>query len=236
MTHMKTRAWLWTAVLTTAAGVAWAQPAHPDGTDGGLDDEMSMDDGPSQKGPRRGPPDGGRGGPRGGPRGGQGMRPEGPMGAGGPEAEGPALTEAQEKELTDFLKEADPKMHERMSAGDREKPMMRRRRLAQLWKLYQDPESRALFVKRAKANASVRELVAQHRKAGEKERPALKEKLAKAVGELFDADQGTKELQLKKMQEGISKLKDKIAKRRQLKDKIVGRRVEQLMGEDDDWQ
>lgn len=228
---MKTRTWLWSAILVMAAGAAWAQPAHPDAGDGDLGDEMSMDEGP-------------RGGPRrGGPRGGPGMRPEGPMGMGGPEgrrggpeAEGPALTEAQEKELTDFIKEAAPKMHEHMNAGGREMPMIRRRKLARLWKLYQDPEARALFVKNSKANAAVRELAAQYRKAGEKEKPAIKEKLVKAAGELFDADQGNKELQLKKMQEDIVKLKEKIAKRRQLKDKIVARRVEQLTGEEDDWQ
>jgi len=230
---MKMRNWLWSAILMMAAGAAWAQPA-PSGMEGGSDDEMSMDDGPSQRGPRRGAPEG-RQGQRKGPRGAQGMRAGGPMGAEGPGAEGPALTEAQEKELTDFLKEADPKMHERMSAGGREMPMMKRRRLAQLWKLYQDPESRALFVKRAKANASVRELAAQYRKAGEKEKPAIKAKLTTATGELFDVDQANKELQLKKMQDGISKLKEKTAKRRQLKDKIVARRVEQLTGEGDDW-
>lgn len=228
---MKTRTWLWTAILTMAAGVAWAQPAHPGGADGDSGDEMSMDDGPAQRGPRGGQP----GGPQGGPRGGQGMRPGG--GPGGPGGDAPALTEAQEKELTDFIKENDPKLHERLSAAGQEIPApMRRRRLAQMWKMYQDPEAKGLFVKRAKANASVRELVGQYKKAGEKEKPAIKEKLVKATGELFDADQGSKELQLKKMQDEIAKLKEKTAKRRSLKDKIVARRVEQLTGEGDDWQ
>ena len=234
---MKTRTWLWSAILTMAAGVAWAQPAHPGGADGDSGDEMSMEERPAkndqQRGRRRGPQDGERGAPRGE----KGMRPEGPMGMGGPGSDGPALTEAQEKELTDFLKETDPKMHERMSAAGQEMPApMRRRRLAQMWKMYQDPEAKGLFVKRAKANASVRELVGRYKKAGDKEKPAIKEKLVKATGEIFDADQGNKELQLKKMQDEITKLKEKIAKRRQMKDKIVARRVEQLAGEGDDWQ
>lgn len=157
------------------------------------------------------------------------------MGPGGP-LRGPAVTEDQERELLSFLKENAPKLHERLSAAKRDAPMMYHHRLPDLWQKYRDPEIRERFLKHAKALESVRELSAQYRQAAEKDKPAVKEKLVKAGSELFDADLANKELQLKKMQDDIAKLKEKIAKRRRLKDKIVAKRVEQLTGEDDDWE
>jgi len=225
---MNMKPWLLAAVVSLTACVASAQPTPP-GADG-PDDEMSPDGG----GPRT-PGGGGRMGPgRMGQNGPMGMR--GPRRGGGPEEQAPALTEAQEQELLGFLKENAPKMYEHMNSAKGGNPQMQKQRLAGLWKVYKNPEARENFVKHGKANEAVRELTAQYKKAGEKEKAAVKEKLGKAVGELFDADLGGKELQIKRMQDDIAKFKEKIAKRRQLKDKIVARRVEKLTGEGDDWE
>ena len=223
MTRMKTKEWLWTVILATAATAVWAQPAPP-GADGPQDDMATADGAP------------------GSPRGDRRMGPGGPLGMRGPGGmmDGPqgrgAVTEDQERELLSFLKENAPKLHERLSTAKHDAPMMYHHRLPELWQKYKDPEIRERFLKHAKALELVRELSAQYRQAAEKDKPALKEKLVKAGSELFDADLANKELQLKKMQEDIAKLKEKIAKRRRLKDKIVAKRVEQLTGEDDDWE
>jgi len=227
---MNMKSALLTAIVSLAACVASAQPTPPGAE--GPDDEMALDGG----GPRA-PGGGGRMGPDGrmGQNGPMGMR--GPRrGAGGPGEQEPALTEAQEQELLGFLKENAPKLYANLNAAKGDNPQMQKHRLSGLWKLYKNPEARENFVKHAKANEAVRDLAVQYKKAGEKEKAAVKEKLGKAVGELFDADLGSKELQIKRMQDDIAKFKEKIAKRRQLKDKIVARRVEQLTGEGDDWE
>ncbi|HBL15434.1 MAG TPA: hypothetical protein DD417_01365 [Elusimicrobia bacterium] len=217
---MKTKECLWTVILALTAAAAWAQPTPP----GAGGDDMTMGEGA---------PGAPRGDRRMGP-GGLGLRPGGmPDGPRGPE---PAVTEDQERELLAFLKENMPKLHDRLSKAKQDSPMMYHHRLPELWQKYKDPEIRERFLKHAKALEAVRELSAQYKQAAAKDKAAVKEKLAKAGSELFDADLSNKEHQLKKMQEDIAKLKEKIARRRQLKEKIVAKRIEQLTGEDDDWE
>jgi len=94
-------------------------------------------------------------------------------------------------------------------------------KLAGFWNMYKDPQAREHFVKTTRANHELRELAGQYKAASGKDKDALKEKIVKAVGVVFDLDVSQKELQIKRMQDEIASLKGKVAKRLQLKDKYV---------------
>lgn len=172
------------------------------------------------------------GGPRGDRRGGG---PGGP-GATGWGFMGPPPTEAQEKDLLEFLKGNEPALHAHLVESKAKLPDSYKRRLAEIWNMYRDPDTRDQFVKSNRAHRAVRDLMDQYKKADAKDKDALKAKLEKAVGELFDANLNEKELQVKKMQIEMSKLNEKIARRRQQKEKYVARHLEMLTGDDEDWQ
>lgn len=152
-------------------------------------------------------------------------------------AEEPAPSEAEEREILDFVRGHDEEMAERISRLRRERPEMFRRRLREVSHMYRDPEIRERFVRQHKARREIHRLVQDYRKAQGKDKDAVKAKLHKALSELFDLDAGNKELQIKKMQEQIGKLREKIAQRRAKKDALVRKRLERLTGEeeDSDW-
>ncbi|MBI3553033.1 MAG: hypothetical protein HY077_11010 [Elusimicrobia bacterium] len=151
----------------------------------------------------------------------------------GPEA---TLNEAQEGELLAFIKANEPMMAEHLGRAKSEEPSMYHHKLAELWQMYKDPDVRQQFSKTMKANRASRELVEQYKKAEGADKAALKDKLTGAVGDQFDVDVAGKELQIKKMTTEIAKLKDKIGKRREQKDKYVAKRVEQMTSEGGDWE
>ena len=219
---MSKNCWLWTVVLFLGTLSASAhQGPGKDGPDG--PPEMMGGQGPG--GPGMGPGEGGMG------RGPNGPRFGGP--GGGMEVE---LTDLQEKELLDFVKANDPFMAEHLAREKGQGPGYRHQ-LFGLWRMYKDNADRERWVKQSKAHKDIRDLSAQFNKAADAEKPALKEKLKKSVGELFDADLADKTRQVEAMEAHAAKLKDKIAKRREAKERVVNQRVEQITGEGgEDWQ
>lgn len=230
---MKKTALLWSGLLIFGTGAGWAQqaPASSGGPDGPA--EMGED-----RGPMSAPfPAGGTQMPEGmGPGQGWGGEP----GAGRPhgrlgEPRELSLTDAQEKELRAFVKTNDPHMDENLTADKTKRPPFYRHQISGLWTMYMQPEGRQRWVKQVKARREVADLTAQYNLADDAGKPAVKEKLAKAVGELFDADLEEKGNQVHALETQAALLKDKIAKRAQAKDKIVAQRVDGLTGEADDW-
>lgn len=155
----------------------------------------------------------------------------------GPEREEEAIGEQQETEILEFIKTHQPKMHEELSHVRREFPQMFKRRMRDISHMYQNPEIRDHWVKRSKAQKRVHDLAREYRHAKDSEKGAAKEKLRLALAELFDLNLAQKELHLRKMQEQIAQLKEKIAKRKADKDKLVKRRLERMTGaeEEEDW-
>lgn len=145
------------------------------------------------------------------------------------------LTEAQEKELFDFLKTNSPGDYERISKARERREGWYRHRLWELWSVFKDPDSRARFVKLMKAHAQVRELAQKYRLANEKDKPEIKEKLGLAITEVFDLELARREADIKTMESQVEKLKKMVAKRREQKDQHVARRLDRITGEDDDW-
>lgn len=214
---------LWSVVLILGALSA---SAHKAPEAGGPDGPPEMMGGPAGGGPEGGPRDG-RIGP-----GGEGFRSGGP--GGGMDME---LTEAQEKELLDFVKANDPIMAEHLARENGHGAPSYKHQIFGLWRMYKDSADRERWVKQARAHREIREISTQYNKAPDGEKPALKDRLKKAVGDLFDADLADKTRQVEAMEAHAATFKEKIAKRREAKDRMVNQRVEQITGESgEDWQ
>ncbi|MBI3550007.1 MAG: hypothetical protein HY078_13295 [Elusimicrobia bacterium] len=141
-----------------------------------------------------------------------------------------------EPELIDFVKSNNPEMADHLAAMKQAHPAEFQHKLRDISHMYADKDVREHFVRQTKLQREVRDLAQAYRKAKPEERSAAKDKLTKAVGLLFDADLSQKELQVKKMRSEIAKLEDKVAKRRELKAKIVQKRIDHITGEGDDWE
>lgn len=96
-----------------------------------------------------------------------------------------------------------------------------------------DPEMYALLVDDAKLERQTFELAERFRRANAEERSEVKAELTGVVGKHFETRQKRRELQLKRMEEEIKRLRDAITTRNESRDKIVGDRIEQLVGEVD---
>ena len=83
------------------------------------------------------------------------------------------------------------------------------------------------------------ELAEKIRGAGEnQEMKAEREELKRILGKLFDLREADRELELKRLEEELSRLKDTMQKRRDAKDKIIDKRMAELLGEEDwlEWE
>lgn len=156
-----------------------------------------------------------------------------------PDREGPpegpeAVTEAQEKEVLDFVRTKAPPMFDDLSRLRERRPEAFRHRMREAWRMYQDPDVRERFIRQAQARQKVQRLKEAYRRADDKGKEAVRKDLEAGLSELFDADLGMKELHIKKMQDELAKLKDRIASRRTKKADLVKKRLERMTGDDED--
>jgi hypothetical protein len=151
-------------------------------------------------------------------------------------SKGEAVGEEEETKVVEFVGEQEPDMRKHLEMLKKANPDEHHRKVREIAQMHRDPEIRERFAARARAQRKVRELTQAYRKAEAKEKPGVKEKLRAALSALFEEDMAQKELHLKKMQAEISKLKERIAKRRSLKDKVVDKRLERMLGEEDEWE
>ena len=98
---------------------------------------------------------------------------------------------------------------------------------------HDDPEMYALLVDDAKLERQTFELAERFRRAPADELDELKAELTTVVGKHFETRQKRRELQLKRMEEEIKRLRDAITSRNESRDKIVGDRIKELVGEVD---
>jgi len=146
---------------------------------------------------------------------------------GGPEGEERAVEFARENFPPEMVKEIEQMRQEH--------PDKFRQRLHGMAPMLRDPEAKAMFVRNAKAEFEVRHLCQAMKKAGPAEKEKLKKELEAALSDEFDAKLAGHELKLKKMQEEIADLKTRIEKRKALKDKIVQKRLGEIMGDVESW-
>lgn len=98
-----------------------------------------------------------------------------------------------------------------------------------------DPAMKARHEKLRGAQEKLRELKRKLHDAKESEKAALKKDVKSAVGELFDAKLAMEEAMVDKMAEHLKQKKDKLAKRKEARDKLVQERADQLTGDAPSW-
>ena len=166
-----------------------------------------------------------------------GAPPPGPGGEGpgpGPEGrfEGNAPTEAQQREVLEFIQQHNPEMAAHLNGMREREPDAFRRRIREIYRMYSQPEVRETWVRQQEAEQKVRSLADNYRKADAKQKEAVRPELEAALLDEFDAKVAEHELRVKKMQEEIGRLKDQIAKRKALKSQVVKKRFAEVVGED----
>lgn len=154
---------------------------------------------------------------------------------GGPEGEGRPPSPEEEREVLSFIKENNPEMFRHLLEAKERKPEFFRHKLREITRMHRNPEMRQVFVTTMKSEGKVRKLVGAYRRADAKEKEALKGELEQALNEQFDAKLAGHEMHLKKMQEELARQKDRVAKRKALKDKIVKKRLAELSGDVEAW-
>lgn len=148
---------------------------------------------------------------------------------------GPPLSVSEEREILDFVREQDPEMGKHLLEATKDNPGMFHMKMAELANMYRNPDLRPIFSRNLKAEAKVRRLSEAYRKASGKEKESMRADLEQALGEQFDAKLAGHETHIQKMQEEISRQKERIAKRKALKEQIVKKRVAEMSGDVESW-
>ncbi|MBI2477510.1 MAG: hypothetical protein HYV60_02320 [Planctomycetia bacterium] len=106
------------------------------------------------------------------------------------------------------------------------------RRLEELKEL--DPEMYELEKADRDLDRQTLDVSEQYRRAPKEKREALQKQLAEAVSKHFDVRQARRELHLKRLAGELEKLRESIKRRGDVRDQIIGKRVSELIGEEDD--
>jgi uncharacterized protein YPO0396 len=97
-----------------------------------------------------------------------------------------------------------------------------------------DPEMYALLKADHELERKSLEISNRLRQLPRDQRVQLKEELTTVLNEHFDARQKRRELQIKRMEEELKKLRDGITKRNDSRKEIVGKRLNELTGDEND--
>ncbi len=98
-----------------------------------------------------------------------------------------------------------------------------------------DSAMKEKFEKTRAAHEKVRELTKKLRQAKESEKPALKKEARAALSELFDARLAMEQSMVDKMSEHLAEKKEKLAKKKAAKDKLVDEKLDKLAGDAPSW-
>jgi hypothetical protein len=99
----------------------------------------------------------------------------------------------------------------------------------------QDPEMYELESKDQGLERQTEELAQQLRRASRDQREDLKKQLQGLVQKHFDARQARRELQLKRLESELERMRDGMKKRVELREQIIGKRVAELAGEQNEF-
>ena len=77
-------------------------------------------------------------------------------------------------------------------------------------------------------------LAAKYRQTPASQRDEIKKQLEKLVNQHFDARQNRRQLEIKRLEEGLQRLRDAIAERNKARQEVVNKRVKELLGQADD--
>lgn len=150
------------------------------------------------------------------------------------------LGEGQKEELEKALaeiKKHNPKMHQKLVQMRKRNPKEFRERVRHMAPMLRDPKQREMFLKNAASEHKTQELIMQYRKSeDDAQKESLKKEMRAALAVQFDARLAKQEMHLKKMEEDIAKLRERITKRRNLKKKIVDRHLNEITGDEESWE
>ena len=96
-----------------------------------------------------------------------------------------------------------------------------------------EPEMYKLLVAERDLERQERELSIQYRRAPGPQRAAVKAELKELVGKHFEVRQQRRMLELKGLEKELRRLREAIDRRNEARDALVGKRITQLIGEDD---
>lgn len=122
--------------------------------------------------------------------------------------------------------------------GERRRKMrkMRQRARRKMGKIARDPEVRKVIKAQRENKRKLHKLVMRYREEEDSKKKAeLKAELKQGLNTQFDADMAVHEMKLKKMEDEIVKLRERIKKRRGLKKKIVEKKLGELTEEEEGW-
>ncbi len=165
-------------------------------------------------------------------------RMDGPQDGPRGERHGPpprALTEAQEAELLDAIRQRRPEYHERLMQLKEEQPWRYRRAMGFLWDWHErlkrmDPEERESVLAEHEARIEVARLARALRDAPDDARRAeLREQLRTAIVAQFAAEQKRYEARLKALEEQVKQLREGLEAREQRKDELIEERFTRVL-------
>ena len=97
-----------------------------------------------------------------------------------------------------------------------------------------DPDMYKLLKQEDDLDRQTQELSMQYRRAPTAQRDGLKKQIEKVVGEQFEVRQQRRQLELKRLEDELQRLREAIEKRTKSREQLVGKRVAELLGQDDD--
>jgi DNA anti-recombination protein RmuC len=97
-----------------------------------------------------------------------------------------------------------------------------------------DPEMYKLLKAEADLDRQTTALAAKYRQMPAAGRDEIKKELEKLVNKHFDARQNRRQLEIKRLEEGLQRLRDAIAERNKARNEVVNKRVKELLGQADD--
>ncbi len=97
-----------------------------------------------------------------------------------------------------------------------------------------DPEMYKLVKADMDLERQTRELAMQYRQAPTDERAKLKAQVTELVGKHFDVRQQRRALELKRLEAELQRLREASDRRQKAREKLVGQRVDDLLGHEDE--
>ena len=97
-----------------------------------------------------------------------------------------------------------------------------------------DPEMFEFFKRDNELNHECRALSMRFRRATGSQREEIKEKITTAVNKHFEVRQERRTHELQRLEKELDRLRSSIERRNEIRESIVGKRISQLLGEQDE--
>jgi len=103
------------------------------------------------------------------------------------------------------------------------------------WNMTPDPETQALREKEGKLEGDVQKIIKDYNSSKDKdERAKLKKQLEEVSGQQFEVRQQYRELEVKRLETELARIRESIQKRNEIREQIIKRRIAQLLHEYED--